>query len=177
MKAKIISYKKKILFIVNVDWFFISHRLPIAIAAKEIGLEVHIATGSSIMDFQKKQPFSEARYPFLAIATKWERKILYERINQRTHKMLESGWIEEVINLIKNFPKNSKPFQSIGYREIIQYLTGELKYHQMVTLIQRRTRRYAKRQMTWFRKESTIEWIEPKDFSLAKSKTKVFLEK
>ena len=140
-------------------------------------LEVHIATGSSIMDFQKKQPFSEARYPFLAIATKWERKILYERINQRTHKMLESGWIEEVINLIKNFPKNSKPFQSIGYREIIQYLTGELKYHQMVTLIQRRTRRYAKRQMTWFRKESTIEWIEPKDFSLAKSKTKVFLEK
>ena len=140
-------------------------------------LEVYFATGSSIRKFQKEQPFAEPRYPFLAIALKWERSLLYNRINQRTNKMLDSGWIEEVENLLKEYPKNSKPFQSIGYREIIQYLTGTLKFNQMVELIQQRTRRYAKRQMTWFRKESGLQWFEPKDLSLVSPRIKVFLEK
>ena len=126
-------------------------------------LEVYFATGSSIRKFQKEQPFAEPRFPFLAIALKWERSLLYNRINQRTNKMLDSGWIEEVENLLKEYPKNSKPFQSIGYREIIQYLTGKLKFNQMVELIQQRTRRYAKRQLTWLRRDPDIPFFKPNE--------------
>jgi len=140
-------------------------------------LEVYFSTGFSITKFQKDDPFARARYICIAVAIEWERDILYERINLRTQKMLKAGWIEEVKELLKHYPKNSKPFQSIGYREIIEYLSGKLEFNQMVQIIQQRTRRYAKRQMTWFKKESKIEWFEPYDISKVLDRIKVFLEK
>jgi len=140
-------------------------------------LEVFFHTGFSITKFQKENPFALARYKFLAVAFEWERNLLYERINQRTKKMLNSGWIEEVEELLKYYPKDSKPFQSIGYREIIQHLSGKLKFNKMVQIIQQRTRRYAKRQMTWFKKESNIEWFKPGEVSGVFDRIKVFLEK
>ena len=131
----------------------------------------------SITKFQKDNPFTEARYTFIAVAFEWERYLLYERINQRTQNMLMAGWIEEVEKLLKYYPKDSKPFKSIGYREIIQHLSGELEFNQMVQIIQQRTRRYAKRQMTWFKKESKIKWFSPSKVSEVLASIKVFLEK
>lgn len=140
-------------------------------------LEVYLATGLSITKFHKEKPFAEPRYKFIAVAFEWERNLLYERINQRTQNMIKAGWVEEVEKLLKYYPKYSKPFNSIGYREIIQYLSGKLEFHQMVQIIQQRTRRYAKRQMTWFKKESKIKWFMPSKFSEVLAIIKVFLEK
>jgi len=140
-------------------------------------LEVFFYTGFSITKFQKEHPFTKARYKFLAVALEWERNLLYERINKRTQNMLKAGWIEEVEKLLKYYPKDSKPFQSIGYREIIQHLSGKLEFNQMLKTIQQRTRRFAKRQMTWYKKESKIEWFRPTNVSNVLTRTKVFLDK
>jgi len=140
-------------------------------------LEVVIATGTSIADFQKQQPFAEARYPVLAVAYEWERSVLYERINQRTLKMLKSGWIEEVETLLESYAPDLKSLQAIGYREIIEHLQKKLKWEQLVREIQQRTRQYAKRQMTWFRREAKIEWHQPHDEDAILDKVKVYLEK
>lgn len=140
-------------------------------------LEVFLATGISLNSFQKKQPFAKARYPFIALALDWDRTSLYERINNRTLKMLKIGWIEEVEELIKNYSINLKPFQSIGYKEIVHHLNNHLKLENMIQEIQQRTRRYAKRQLTWFKKESKIEWLKPNDLTGVLNKIKLFLEK
>ena len=140
-------------------------------------LEVVLATGTSIADFQLQQPFAEARYPVLAIAYEWERSQLYERINQRTRKMLKSGWIEEVKMLLESYPPELKPLQAIGYREIVEHLQNKLKQEALVKKIQLRTRQYAKRQMTWFRREAKIAWQQPDDEAAILDKIKVYLEK
>ncbi|MDG2064004.1 MAG: tRNA (adenosine(37)-N6)-dimethylallyltransferase MiaA [SAR324 cluster bacterium] len=139
-------------------------------------LEVVLATGTSIADFQLQQPFAEARYPVLAIAYEWERSVLYERINQRTRKMLKSGWIEEVEMLLESYPPELKPLQAIGYREIVEHLQNKLKQEALVKKIQLRTRQYAKRQMTWFRREAKIAWQQPDDEAAILDKIKVYLE-
>ncbi len=140
-------------------------------------LEVLLTTGTSIADFQKQQPFAEARYPFLAVAYEWERSVLYERINQRTLKMLKSGWIEEVEMLLESYPPELKSLQSIGYREIVEHILNKLKWEQLVREIQRRTRQYAKRQITWFRREAKIQWHQSGDEDAILDKVKVYLEK
>ena len=139
-------------------------------------LEVVLATGTSIADFQLQQPFAEARYPVLAIAYEWERSVLYERINQRTRKMLKSGWIEEVKMLLESYPPELRPLQAIGYREIVEHLQNKLKQEALVKKIQLRTRQYAKRQMTWFRREAKIAWHQPDDEAAILDKIKVYLE-
>ena len=140
-------------------------------------LEVVLATGTSIADFQQQQPFAEARYPVLAVAYEWERSVLYERINQRTHKMLKSGWIEEVEMLLESYPPELKALQAIGYREIVEHLQDKLNWEALVKTIQQRTRQYAKRQMTWFRREAKIAWHQPDDEAAILNKIKVYLEK
>ena len=86
------------------------------------------------------------------------REKLYERIQARTDSMLEHGWIEEVQGLLQSGPpENSKPFDFIGYRELRAVLRKEVSLEQAREAIQRATRRYAKRQLTWFRKEASVE--------------------
>ena len=140
-------------------------------------LEVVLATGTSIADFQRKQPFAEAKYPVFAVAYEWERSVLYERINQRTREMLKSDWIGEVEMLLESYGPELKPMQAIGYREIVEHLQNRLKWEQLVKEIQQRTRQYAKRQMTWFRREAKIEWHHPGDEASIFRKIKVYLEK
>lgn len=87
-----------------------------------------------------------------------QREKLYERIHARTDSMLEHGWMEEVQGLLQSGPReNSKPFDFIGYRELRAVLRKEVSLEQAREAIQQATRRYAKRQLTWFRKESSIE--------------------
>jgi len=140
-------------------------------------LEVVLATGTTLSTFQLQQPFGEARYQFLAVALEWERHVLYERINQRTLKMLEFGWIAEVESLLSRYSPDLKPLQAIGYREIVQYLQNKLEWEPLLQEIQKRTRQYAKRQMTWFSKEAEIEWYQPDNDAAILAKIKVYLEK
>ncbi len=89
-----------------------------------------------------------------------ERENLYERIHMRTEAMLASGWREEVRVLVESgLPENAKPFEFIGYRELRAVLRGEMKQEEARTAIQQATRRYAKRQMTWFRRDADVRWL------------------
>jgi tRNA dimethylallyltransferase len=88
------------------------------------------------------------------------RELLYERIDARTKAMMESGWLDEVRVLLEaGIAENSKIFDFIGYREMLGLLCGELTMEKARTAIQLSTRRYAKRQMTWFRKDKSIRWF------------------
>jgi tRNA dimethylallyltransferase len=89
------------------------------------------------------------------------REELYERVHERTQAMLERGWLEEVQRLMESgVAENAKGFDFIGYRELRKVLRGEMSIEDAVAAIQQATRRYAKRQMTWFRRESGVEWLK-----------------
>jgi tRNA dimethylallyltransferase len=88
------------------------------------------------------------------------REVLYERVNARTDRMLARGWLEEVRKLVESgVPENAKAFGFIGYRELRSVLRGKMTLGEARGAIQQATRRYAKRQMTWFRKESGVQWL------------------
>ena len=88
------------------------------------------------------------------------REALYERIHARTDAMLAQGWIEEVRGLMESdLPENAKPFDFIGYRELREVLRGGKKIEEARATIQQATRQYAKRQITWFRKDPNIHWL------------------
>jgi tRNA dimethylallyltransferase len=89
------------------------------------------------------------------------RELLYERIQARTKAMLANGWLDEARELIaKGVPERAKPFEFIGYREMLAVLGGEIAIEPARAAIQQATRRYAKRQLTWFRKEAEVRWLE-----------------
>jgi tRNA dimethylallyltransferase len=88
-----------------------------------------------------------------------EREALYQRIHARTEAMLAAGWMEEVRALLASgLPRDAKPFDFIGYRELRAVLNGEMKLEEARAAIQLATRRYAKRQLTWFRRDAQIHW-------------------
>jgi tRNA dimethylallyltransferase len=88
------------------------------------------------------------------------REKLYDRIHDRTDAMLKNGWMEEVRGLIeRGVPESAKPLDFIGYRELRKVLRGEMQFEEARAAIQQATRRYAKRQITWFRREAGVEWL------------------
>lgn len=91
---------------------------------------------------------------------KMDRNKLYERINFRVDKMIQQGLIEEVESLIKKYPEESPGFQAIGYKQCIDYLKGRMDKKAMIECIKTLTRRFAKRQMTWFKRFENVKWIE-----------------
>jgi tRNA dimethylallyltransferase len=116
-----------------------------------------------------KKPLSEVqtrgRTPLkgwraLKIGLSPEREALYERVYTRTEAMLAKGWMEEVRALMaSNLPADAKPFDFIGYRELRAVLKGEMSLEEASVAIQQATRRYAKRQLTWFRREQGVHWL------------------
>ena len=101
-----------------------------------------------------------AGWRVLKIGLQPEREALYGRIHERTNAMLEAGWLDEVRQLTASgLPENTKPFQFIGYRELRSHLRGELTLSAARAAIQQGTRQYAKRQLTWFRREANVYWL------------------
>lgn len=120
-------------------------------------LEVMQLTGKSISAQQMEE---KGEYDILPLALLWDRQALYARINERVDAMLQEGLVEEVRQLVKSgLSEQSQSMQGIGYKEIIQYLNGESSLEETVCLIKQRTRNYAKRQLTWFRRDQRIQWM------------------
>ena len=123
-------------------------------------LEVYEKTGKPISALQQQWQRAEQRYLFLAIGLNRARCELYQRINKRADAMLEAGLLEEVKKLLaRGYDKNSSAMQSFGYKELIDYLDGKQDWQTAVELLKRNTRRFAKRQLTWFRNDPRIQWI------------------
>ncbi len=120
-------------------------------------LEVCLSTGKPYSSFKKKAQ-KEHFYEIIKIGIERTRNELYGRINQRVDNMLESGLLNEV-DALRNF-KSKNALQTVGYKEVFGYFDGEYDYATMVELIKRNTRRYAKRQMTWFKNKDKFEWFD-----------------
>jgi len=101
----------------------------------------------------------EAEYDYKLFAINMDREVLYDRINRRVDIMLENGLVEEVKNICKKYKKFPTAMQGLGYKEVVEYLEGHATYEEMVEKIKTESRRYAKRQLTWFRKYKDISWI------------------
>lgn len=123
-------------------------------------LEVYHGTGKPLTYYHEHQP--EPPFSFATIVLNRDRDELYDRINRRVDRMLDAGLLEEVRDVmeIEGIQLDEPPLSTIGYREPIQHLRGEIDYDEMVRLIKRNTRRYAKRQLTWFRRYDEYEWMD-----------------
>lgn len=123
-------------------------------------LEVSVQTGKPYSSFlsaeKKKRPFH-----ILRIALDMERELLYNRINRRVEVMMEAGLLEEVKQL--HHLRGYTAMKTVGYRELFKHLDGELSLEEAVDLIQRNTRKFARKQLTWFRKENRYQWFSPDD--------------
>jgi tRNA dimethylallyltransferase len=127
-------------------------------------LEVYTITGEPISKLQKTR--SPEKLKVLMTGLEWERKILYKRIDERVEYMVHAGLVDEVKDLIKrDYSPNLNSLQTVGYVEVFKYLNGEFSFERMIQLIKQNSRRYAKRQMTWFRKDKRIKWFSIKDES------------
>lgn len=127
-------------------------------------LEVMLTTGRPLSALQAAHGFEPSAFRYLKIGLYMERAPLFERINRRVDAMMAAGFAEEVRSLLdRGFAASLKSMQSIGYRHMVDYLAGRLTRETAVTTMKRDTRRYAKRQMTWFLRDREIHWVHPDD--------------
>lgn len=124
-------------------------------------LEIYKETGKTKTQLEEESRKNGIPYDYKVFAIDLPRQILYERINKRVDIMLEQGLVEEVKALYKKYgEKLYTSAQAIGYKEAIEYLNGGLTKEEMIEKIKMETRRYAKRQLTWFRKIENITWLD-----------------
>ncbi len=123
-------------------------------------LEIYKETGKTKTELEEESRKNGIPYDYKVFAINLPREILYERINKRVDIMLEQGLIEEVKILYQKYGENLyTSAQGIGYKEVIDYLNGNYSKEEMIEKIKMETRRYAKRQLTWFRKIENIDWL------------------
>jgi tRNA dimethylallyltransferase len=124
-------------------------------------LEVMEATGKPLSQFIAAHRFQDAPFTVLKLGLMLPREDLYRKIELRVEVMLAAGWLDEVEGLLGRYPPTLKPLQSLGYRHLINYLTGRWSLEEALTLLTRDTRRYAKRQITWFSSDPAVRWYHP----------------
>jgi len=124
-------------------------------------LEIYKATGKNKTEQNKESLKNGVPYNYVVFALDWDREKLYERINKRVDLMFEQGLIKEVQDLLHKYgDEMPTAMQGLGYKEVKQFFDGELTEEEMVEKIKQETRRYAKRQLTWFRKNKETIWID-----------------
>ncbi len=122
-------------------------------------LEVYKVTGMPISELQKTK--IEINFSPIFVGLQWERAKLYERINQRVDLMLNQGLLGEVKRLqSRGYSLQLNALQTVGYKEVFDYLEGNINHERMTELIKQNSRRYAKRQLTWFRRDKRIKWFD-----------------
>lgn len=124
-------------------------------------LEIYNATGKTKTEQEIESRKNENPYDFRVFGINMEREKLYERINLRVDIMLKQGLVQEVENIVKKY-ENGYPtaMQALGYKEVYEYLKGEISKDEMIEKIKRESRRYAKRQITWFKRNENIIWLD-----------------
>lgn len=125
----------------------------------ERAVEVCLLTGDKFSVLSKKN-IKNNNYNFLKVALERDREYLYERINLRVDIMLEKGLEQEVRALYEKYGENLRKINIIGYTELIEYFNGQVSYEEAVENIKRNSRRYAKRQFTWFKNDPTYVWFD-----------------
>ncbi|NLV88573.1 MAG: tRNA (adenosine(37)-N6)-dimethylallyltransferase MiaA [Tissierellia bacterium] len=129
-------------------------------------LEIYEVTGKPMSQQGNNFRKPSDKYNLLMFGLNMDREKLYERINLRVDKMIEAGLIEEVSNLLRmGYHKDLVSMQGIGYKEIIWYLEGEISLEEAIEHIKKGSRNYAKRQLTWFRRDNRIKWVNVDEFS------------
>jgi len=137
-------------------------------------LEIYIITGSRFSEIINKNKYKS--FDILKIGVNIERSELYSRLEKRCEKMIDNGLAEEVHNLLKKgYTEKYPSMKGLGYSQFIKYYKGCLSFNETIRLFKRDTKRYAKRQLTWFRREDGTYWFQPYDFKLIKEKIKSFI--
>ena len=124
-------------------------------------LEVILATGEPLSALHDSHQFRDAPYRTLKLGLIRPREELNQRIEARVEVMLALGWLEEVKGLLERYPPDLKPLQALGYRHLIAFLQDRWSWEEAMELLKRDTRRYAKRQLTWFRGDPEVRWHSP----------------
>ncbi|MDD4237110.1 MAG: tRNA (adenosine(37)-N6)-dimethylallyltransferase MiaA [Desulfotomaculaceae bacterium] len=140
-------------------------------------LEVYYMTGRPSSSYTQLNQYHQPLYRLFMFGLNMERASLYRRIEKRVDAMIAAGLVEEVHQLLESgYSRDLNAMRSLGYKEIAAYLTGEISMEQAVELLKRNTRRFAKRQLTWFRRDDRIRWLDIDDFgsqeAIAKEITK-----
>ena len=122
-------------------------------------LEVYILTGNTMTEIAQRDAAQEAPFDARLFALDWPREILYARIDQRVDEMVASGMIEEVRGLMQDGAMHPTALQALGYKEILLALREEISMEEAIARVKQGSRNYAKRQLTWFRRDARIRWI------------------
>lgn len=122
-------------------------------------LEIYHSTGKTKTELEIESRKNGVKYDYKVFAIDMDRDILYERINKRVDIMMENGLIKEVKNILQKYKKFPTAMQGLGYKEVVEYLNQEISEEEMIQKIKQETRRYAKRQLTWFRKNKETIWL------------------
>lgn len=136
-------------------------------------LDVWMQTGKPFSSFHNQEEIQPGENT-IVFGLRWPREKLYERINRRVDKMIENGLVDEVKAILKaGYPKELQSLNTVGYQEIIKYLDGDWPREKAIEKIKTSTRRYAKRQMTWFKRWGFINWLDAGEKSVLELKKKI----
>ena len=142
-------------------------------------IEFYKITGKPISEHQEETKKTESRYNPLMLCVNWDREELYDRINRRVDMMMDEGLLDEVKRLMDmGYTKDLNSMQGIGYKEVMDYFDGKASLEETVEIIKQSSRRYAKRQLTWFRRDERIHYVSSENpFEEAKLLIDDFLRK
>ena len=141
-------------------------------------LEFYEKTGRTISSHNEQEREKESPYNAAYFVLNDDRNEIYRRIDQRVDQMMQAGLIEEVRRLKdRSYTKDMVSMQGLGYKEILDYLDGNTTLEEAVYILKRDTRHFAKRQLTWFRREREVIWVEKEKFSHDNEKILDFMKK
>lgn len=139
-------------------------------------LEFYEETGTKISEHNEKERAKESPYSFFYFVLNDDRTKLYERIDRRIDEMIEEGLVEEVRSLKeRGFTRDMVSMQGLGYKEILDYLNGVTSLEEAIYILKRDTRHFAKRQITWFKRERDVIWVNKNEFYYDEEKILQFL--
>ncbi len=129
-------------------------------------LEYHHLSGEKISEHNEREKQKQSPYNFAYFVLNDERAKIYEKIDRRVDGMLKQGLVDEVVRLKEmGYGKELVSMQGLGYKEILSYLDKEISYEEAVYILKRDTRHFAKRQLTWFKRENDVIWVNKPDFA------------
>jgi len=142
-------------------------------------LEVYRMTGTTITEFQRRSKEKEKKYDYIVVGLSMDREKLYERINLRVDEMMKCGLLEEAKDVLAEMGANDKltSFQAIGYKEFLPFFNGECTLEEVAEMIKQEPRRYAKRQITWFKRTPGLRWVDVYEDAPAVDKIVEYYEK